>query len=397
MKINIEEIVTSKKWKNFMKYLYGWGASIVILGALFKILHLPGAGTMLLFGMSIEAIIFFFSAFEPIHEELDWTLVYPELTGMTEEDEIKGYRSSRKQGLGPEEIQEIITGILSNMPTTGAPAIAAQPSSHVVSAGSGGALVFTEKFNKMLESAEISPALFDKVSQGLNKLGDASSKIADLSNSTLAVKDFSEKISKASESVNNFSINYSQSGQALNESINVLSDNIQKTANVMSESGQNFLEGVNSSVKNLEGELTSAGQKVSGRITESVEQVASKLGAASDNLASSYTQLSEMMNTNGKSITDGNNNYKEQLERLNKNMSALNAAHELHLQETNQRLKEAEKIYAGVDGMVKKLNTTVAETEKFTGAVETLNKNIASLNAVYGNMLSAINAMSNGK
>lgn len=398
MKINIEEIVTSKKWKNFMKYLYGWGASIVILGALFKILHLPGAGMMLMFGMGTETVIFFFSAFEPIHEELDWTLVYPELTGMTEEDEIKGYRSSRKQGLGPEEIQEIITGILSNMPAAGGvSAIAAQPSSHVAPVGMGGALVFTEKFNKMLESAEISPALFDKVSQGLNKLGDASSKIADLSNSTLAVKDFSEKISKASESVNNFSINYSQSGQALNESINVLSDNIQKTANVMSESGQNFLEGVNHSVKNLEGELTSAGQKVSGRITESIEQVASKLASSSDNLATSYVQLSEMMNANGKNITDGNNNYKEQLEKLNKNMSALNAAHELHLQETNLRLKEAEKVYAGVDGMIKKLNTTVAETEKFTGAVETLNKNIASLNAVYGNMLSAINAMSNGK
>jgi gliding motility-associated protein GldL len=103
------------------------------------------------------------------------------------------------------------------------------------------------------------------------------------------------------------------------------------------------------------------------------------------------------MNANGKNITDGNNNYKEQLEKLNKNMAALNAAHELHLQDTNQRLKEAEKVYAGVDGMIKKLNTTVAETEKFTGAVEMLNKNIASLNSVYGNMLSAINAMSNGK
>lgn len=392
MKINIEEIVTSKKWKNFMKYLYGWGASVVILGALFKILHLPGAGMMLMFGMGTETVIFFFSAFEPIHEELDWTLVYPELTGMTEEEEIKGYRSSRKQGLGPEEIQEIITGILSNVqPGSGVPAVAG------ASAGVGGALVFTEKFNKMLESAEISPALFDKVSQGLNKLGDASSKIADLSNSTIAVKDFSEKIAKASESVNNFNNNYSQSGQSLNDSMNLLSDNIQKTANAMSESGQNFLEGVSQSVKNLEGELTSAGQKVSGRITESVDQVASKLASSSDNLANSYVQLSEMMNANGKNITDGNNNYKEQLEKLNKNMSALNAAHELHLQETNTRLKDAEKVYAGVDGMIKKLNTTVAETEKFAGAVETLNKNIASLNSVYGNMLSAINAMSNGK
>ncbi|MGD9977245.1 MAG: gliding motility protein GldL [Bacteroidales bacterium] len=423
MKINIEEIVTSKKWKSFMKYLYGWGASVVILGALFKILHLKGAGPMLLLGMGTEAIIFFFSAFEPIHEELDWTLVYPELTGMTEEDEIKGYRSSRRQSLGPEEIQEIITGVLSAVPGKGTPAVA--PSTETPPAvasvphpavgvtgggggGVGGALIFTEKFNKMLENAEISPALFDKVSQGLHKLGEASNKIADISNSTLVVKDFSEKLSKASESVNTFNQNYSQSGQTLNDSMNQLSNDIQKTSGVMSESGKNFLDGVNQSVKNLENELTVAGKTVGGRITESVEQVANNLGAASDSLAATYQkaasaigvtyqQLSDSMNANGKVISDGSNGYKEQLERLNKNMAALNAAHELHLQETNQRLKEAEKIYAGVDGMIKKLNITVSETEKFSDAVELLNKNIASLNMVYGNMLSAISTMSSGK
>ena len=47
MGFNISEIVQGSGWKNFMKYLYGWGASIVILGALFKILHLPGATIML--------------------------------------------------------------------------------------------------------------------------------------------------------------------------------------------------------------------------------------------------------------------------------------------------------------------------------------------------------------
>lgn len=69
----------SKKWKRFMAYLYGWGASIVLIGALFKIQHWPGAGIMLTIGLSTEAIIFFFSAFEPLHEEPDWSLVYPEL------------------------------------------------------------------------------------------------------------------------------------------------------------------------------------------------------------------------------------------------------------------------------------------------------------------------------
>ena len=59
----IDQIVRTKGYKNFMAKLYGWGASVVILGALFKILHLPGANIMLILGMGIESVIFFFSAF----------------------------------------------------------------------------------------------------------------------------------------------------------------------------------------------------------------------------------------------------------------------------------------------------------------------------------------------
>ena len=57
-------IANSKFYKWLMPYLYGWGASLVILGALFKINHYPYANEMLLVGMSIEALIFFMSAFE---------------------------------------------------------------------------------------------------------------------------------------------------------------------------------------------------------------------------------------------------------------------------------------------------------------------------------------------
>tara|TARA_B100000575_G_C22894621_1_gene520425 strand:- start:92 stop:700 length:609 start_codon:yes stop_codon:yes gene_type:complete len=76
----------SKKFKNFMAKLYGWGASIVILGALFKLMDWPGAGAMLTIGLGTEAIIFFFSAFEKPHEEPDWSLVYPELAYMKDPD-----------------------------------------------------------------------------------------------------------------------------------------------------------------------------------------------------------------------------------------------------------------------------------------------------------------------
>ncbi|MGC6429201.1 MAG: gliding motility protein GldL [Flavobacteriales bacterium] len=87
----------SKRFKNGMAKLYGWGASIVILGAMFKLQHWPGAGTMLVIGLSIEAIIFFFSAFEKPHEEPDWSLVYPELGYMKDPEESSSTSSTGKQ------------------------------------------------------------------------------------------------------------------------------------------------------------------------------------------------------------------------------------------------------------------------------------------------------------
>jgi len=76
----------SKKGKNFMAKLYGIGAAVVILGALFKIQHWTGADEMLIVGLGTEAIIFFFSAFEKPHAEYDWSLVYPELAGMNDDN-----------------------------------------------------------------------------------------------------------------------------------------------------------------------------------------------------------------------------------------------------------------------------------------------------------------------
>jgi gliding motility-associated protein GldL len=70
--------VLSKKAMNFA---YGMGAAVVIIGALFKLMHWPGASVMLIVGLGTEAFIFGLSAFDSPEDELDWTLVYPELAG----------------------------------------------------------------------------------------------------------------------------------------------------------------------------------------------------------------------------------------------------------------------------------------------------------------------------
>ena len=77
------KLFQTKAYKVLMNYVYGWGASAVIIGALFKIMHFPGAGIILTIGMLVEAFIFFLSAFEPALEHYDWSRVFPALSSVS--------------------------------------------------------------------------------------------------------------------------------------------------------------------------------------------------------------------------------------------------------------------------------------------------------------------------
>ena len=95
-------------YETIMPKIYGIGAAVVIIGALFKILHLAGANQMLMIGLSVEAGIFFLSAFEPKHEDPDWSKVYPELSedfeGPTTSNPI---RISNRGGAGDSPLLKI--------------------------------------------------------------------------------------------------------------------------------------------------------------------------------------------------------------------------------------------------------------------------------------------------
>ena len=71
----------SQSGKKLMNMVYGLGAAVVIIGALFKIMHWPFGDEMLIIGLITEAGVFAVSAFEKVDDDLDWSLVYPELAG----------------------------------------------------------------------------------------------------------------------------------------------------------------------------------------------------------------------------------------------------------------------------------------------------------------------------
>jgi gliding motility-associated protein GldL len=94
--------------KKAMNFAYGMGAAVVIIGALFKIQHWTGASLMLIVGLSVEALIFGLSAFDAPDNELDWSLVYPELAGGTAKERTKKEDPKDAQGLLSQKLDAML-------------------------------------------------------------------------------------------------------------------------------------------------------------------------------------------------------------------------------------------------------------------------------------------------
>jgi gliding motility-associated protein GldL len=94
--------------KKAMNFAYGMGAAVVIVGALFKIQHWTGASLMLIIGLSVEALIFGLSAFDPVDNELDWSLVYPELAGGEAKAKDKKEDPKDAQGLLSQKLDSML-------------------------------------------------------------------------------------------------------------------------------------------------------------------------------------------------------------------------------------------------------------------------------------------------
>jgi gliding motility-associated protein GldL len=276
--MNISEIVQSSGWKNFMAKLYGLGASVVIVGALFKIQHWTGAGVMLTIGLLTEAVIFFFSAFEPLHEELDWTLVYPELAGMTDPDEI-------------ENIKE---------------------------AGIAGHTTL-ERFEDLVENVNVGPEAFKRLGESLNKLNTVSSNLSDVSEATVATSQYASNMKNAASSVGNLAGTFSQSANSLQESIQTLSTSYSSLSNNVKSDLTSITDGTknyNSQVENLNKNLAALNAVYELQLRDSNNQFKETQAI--------YGGMNSLLE-NLKNSADETQKYREEIGQLSKNLSSLNS------------------------------------------------------------------------
>lgn len=262
----------SKSWKNFMKYVYGWGAAIVIIGALFKLQHYPGSGPMLVIGLGTEAIIFFLSAFDPMHEDPDWSLVYPELA-----EDYSG---------DPRGVQ----------------------------AGGGGGGSATQELDSMLEEAKIGPELIESLGAGMRNLAETAGNMNNLGDASAATSSFVDSVEGAAKNVSELSDSYHHAAEALtglavsNEDGATYAENLKKVSDNLSSLN---------SVYEMQLEQTSNSHKVSSEMFTNMQQLVENLNDSVEDTKRYKENIAEL-STNLESL---NTVYGNMLSAMNVNRS----------------------------------------------------------------------------
>ena len=265
----------SKKKDNsrWLNVAISWGASIVIIGVLFKILHIGGttANYMIGIGLGVEAFLFFLMGFNPPAPEPDWTRVYPEL-----DDNFNGELPQRGK------------------------TVVAQPAGPSATAA----------LDKMFADANIEPASIENLGRGLRDFSEKVSAINKLSDVSLATEEFTNKLRTATSKFDNLSLAFEKASQ----------------------------------------------------------------------------NLVAMSNTSGDTA-----NYHEQVKSLTTNLSQLNAMYERELRDSASHLQSMNKFYENLSFTMQNFNESLDDSKAFKDEVGKLAKNLNALNAIYGNMLSAMN------
>lgn len=259
----------SKAWKSMMAKVYGIGGGVVIVGALFKIMHWPGASAMLIVGLGVEAGIFFISAFEPLHEDPNWELVYPELA-LAHDEDFDVHSFIEEKGIS----------------TT----------------GNGSATGITEQFDNLLEDAKIDAELLGRLGDGIKSLSENAEGLKAVSGAAAATDSYVQSLENASVKVSTLSDTYDRASESL---LGLTSG---------AEEGASFGEQL---------------QKVSTNLTALNNVYELQLQGASGQLEATdkfQGQVTEMMQNLADSVED-TKMYKENMSMLSKNLTDLNSVY----------------------------------------------------------------------
>jgi gliding motility-associated protein GldL len=245
-----------KFYQQIAPVITGVGASVVILGALFKIMHWNGAGPMLIVGLGTEALLFLLFAFAPAVTEPDWTIVHPEL-GI----DAHGHAHKPTKKENP-----------------------------------GGAL---KKLDDVISNA-LPPEIIDKIGAGFSQLNQTVSELGKITGAAAASEEYTANVRVASSTIQELSKSYSNTVVAFSELANSTTDakeyhsqiqNITKNLSALNAVYELELQDINVHLKSLNkfyGSLSGALESL-GEASKETQVIKNELGKLSGNLTSLNT------------------------------------------------------------------------------------------------------------
>ena len=293
--------------------------------------------------------IFFFSAFEPIHELPDWGLVYPELAGMVEEGE-------KPKG------------------------------------------TITEQLDNMLEEAKIGPELIGSLGEGLRNLSDNTSKMTDLTDASIATSAYTDNVKQASESLASMKEASGQGSDILRELAGTSSDVKNNFADIAEASNQygesmkkasSSLDEMNNSYGKAIGALdeistTSASTRTYNEQMEKITNNLSSLNSMYElDLKESNKKLIDSINELS-ATSDATRSYTEQMQTVVQSLSALNSAYVNETEESNNRISAVKEFYGGITEVMQNLHSAAEDAKRNKEEIAQLGDRLAALNTVYG-------------
>lgn len=162
----------TERGKRLKNLIIGVGASVVLLGALFKLQHWEGAGTMLIIGMCTEAFIFALLGILPPHKDYYWEKIYPELNMAPDEEELKMIKETSSHGS------------------------------------------ITHQLDEMMAEAKVEPELIRRLGDNLKRLGDNISQLHDLTDASMATNEYSDRAKQAAGALAEMKVAYTNATEA---------------------------------------------------------------------------------------------------------------------------------------------------------------------------------------
>jgi gliding motility-associated protein GldL len=264
----------SYKKKKMMNMVTGFGAAIVIVGAMFKIQHWPGATIALIGGLSVEAVLFILGAFEKPAMEIDWSLVYPELAVSHDEEHEDELEAQDEEGVSTTAIVE------------------SSENDESVS----------QKLDQMLMDANIGGDLIESLGEGLRNFGETAQNLNSVGTASQATDGLVNSLESASQNVDKMSSAYEKAS----ESIAGISD--------LKGEGTSYAEQLVAMTKNL-GELNTVYE-------QQIEANSGSMKLSSD----IQENINELLVNLSDSVED-TKKYKTEVAALGENLSKLNTVY----------------------------------------------------------------------